>query len=132
MQNSFLVQVFEGILPEEEPRLRKFLQSPLHNRRQDVLDLFEWMSIQRRAKGAAFQKEDAFAAVYPGQTYDADIFNLTMRYLLDRIEHFLAYEEWQSDPFQYRLHLLRALHRRGAGAHFERQAQRLEQLQEAR
>lgn len=132
MQHSFLHQVFQSIAPEEFGRLRKFLQSPVHNRREDVLRLFDWMTLQLEQTSSDWNKETAFATVFPNEPYDADRFNLTMRYLLDLIEHFLAYEEWRSDEEKYRLSLLRALRRREIGAHFERNAQRLVQQQRAR
>lgn len=132
MQNAFLIQVIEGISPEEEPRLRKFLQSPLHNLREDVLLLFDWIAEQRKSASPVFDKAAAFAAVYPGKKYDADVFNLVMRYLLDRIEHFLAYEEWNNDPVQFRLSLIRALRKREISEHFERQVRRLGNQQQER
>lgn len=132
MQQSFLYQVFQGVAPEEFNRLRKFLQSPVHNRRSDVVCLFDWLVTQRQQVLPVWDKESAFRTVFPGEMYNADQFNLTMRYLLDLIEHFLAYEEWRSDERQYRLNLMRALRRRELGAHFERNAHRLVQLQRAR
>ncbi|MBK8427469.1 MAG: hypothetical protein IPL27_16510 [Lewinellaceae bacterium] len=132
MQHSFLFQVFQGVAPEEFARLRKFLQSPAHNRRSDVVRLFDWLVVQRQQISPVWDKKSAFFAVYPTEPYDADQFNLSMRYLLDLIEHFLAYEEWRSDERQYRLSLMRALRRRELGAHFERNAQRLVQQQRAR
>lgn len=132
MQHSFLYQVFQGVAPEEFSRLRKFLQSPVHNRRSDVVRLFDWLVAQRQQVSPVWDKQSAFRAVFPGEIYDADQFNLTMRYLLDLIEHFLAYEEWRSDEQQYRLSLMRALRRRELGAHFERNAHRLVQQQRAR
>ena len=132
MLQSFLYQVFQGLAEEELSRCRKFLCSPAHNRRPDVLRLFDWLVLQRHREHPDWSKTAAGARIFENESYDADQFNLTMRYLLELIEQFIAYEEWRADAGQYRLYLLRALRRRKLDAHFERQARRLEQQQQAR
>lgn len=118
MQNSFLYQVFRAVDRSEYQVLRKFLESPYHNRRQDVQRLFDYLIHHSESPA----KEEAWSAVYPGRPYDADAMNLVMTYLLGLIEDFLALEEWGADPLQRDLHLIRALRKREISAHFGRQA----------
>jgi hypothetical protein len=131
MQNSFLIQVFRVIQPTEYFAVRQWLQSPFHNRRTDVLTLFDWLT-ERNIADEALDMKAAFESVYPGEPYDAAQFHLVSRYLLELLEQYLAYQTWVSEPQRVRLHLLKALRQRKANEHFERHARRIETAQAQR
>lgn len=122
MQNSFLFQVFSALDRSEYQRLRKFLASPYHNRREDVQRCFDYLCQYPDYP----EKENIWAVMHPDRPYDADAMNLIMTYLLGLIEDYLALEEWTAEPLQRRLCLVRALRKREIGAHFERQVRLLE------
>ncbi|MCC6459271.1 MAG: hypothetical protein IT260_02295 [Saprospiraceae bacterium] len=122
MQNTYLFQVFQALGKSDRSRLRKFLQSPFHNRRADVLELFDYLL----HAGSEPEPRQAWAAVYPEQVFQASQFHLLSTYLLGLIEDYLAYEEWAAEGLQRRLYLVRALRKREIGPHFERQARLLE------
>lgn len=122
MDNSFFLQILNKIPEQEYFKLYQFLKSDFHNRRPDVIALFEFWRLWREY---TFDKQAAFRHVYPDRPYDADQMNLCQRYLLDVVEEYLAFTEWRSDGYQYRLSLLRALRKRDMHAHFERQTRRL-------
>jgi hypothetical protein len=131
MQHTFLIQVFQVIQPDEYFRVRQWLESPFHNRRTDVLRLFNWL-VQQQNKQGDFAATAAYEAVYEGEVYHAAQFHLVSRYLLDLLEQYLAYQNWAEEPLQQRLHLLKALRSRKAADHFERHARRIESAQAER
>lgn len=54
MSNTFLYQILRALDPSEYGAVRRFLQSPFFNRRDDVLALFDL----RRKRGAARPRSD--------------------------------------------------------------------------
>lgn len=126
MQNTFLIPVFETLQPQELTALRKWLNSPFFNRREDVMQLFESL-VQAKKKGnlSNLNKPELWRNIFQDIPYDADTLNHLFSFLLSQIEHFLAYQEWTTEEHSTDLMLCRALRKRECTDHFERQAQRL-------
>lgn len=125
MDNSFFIQILNKIPEQEYYKLQQFLKSDFHNHRPDIVSLFGFWRHWRESGATDFDKQAAFRCVYPDRPYDADQMNLCQRYLLEVVEEYLAFSEWRSDRYQYRLSLLRALRKRDMHPHFERQTRRL-------
>ncbi len=134
MKHSFLFQVFHGVMhSKNSAACANFCNRRCITAVPMYVFLFDWMLEQRQRQCLRLGIRNRRLPVsFRKLPYDADQFNLTMRYLLELIEQFLAFEEWRSDEQQYRLSLMRALRRRELGAHFERNAQRIVQQQRTR
>ncbi|HNL37512.1 MAG TPA: hypothetical protein PKH43_00215, partial [Saprospiraceae bacterium] len=126
MKSTLVVQLFEALDEKERVRLGKFLRSPYFNRRNDVLDLYEWLKSAPVPFPEHIAREEAWGRIYPGQPFDRVRFNYLMNFLAERIEQFLAMEEMQADRFQQRLLRCRAFRQRGLIAHFDTNARDLE------
>ena len=122
MDNRFLFQILRTLDPSEHGAVRRFLQSPFYNRRDDVLVLFDLLVKTPEPPG----REAIFEHLYPGRPYHNLTLNYTFSYLTERLEQYFALVEMQRDGLMERLYRLRAFRRRGLSQLFERDAQQIE------
>ncbi len=122
MNNTFLYQILRALDPSEYGAVRRFLQSPFFNRRDDVLALFDLLIKNPEPPG----REAIFEQMYPGRPYHNLTLNYTFSYLTERLEQYLAIVEMQRDGLMERLYRARAFRRRGLSQLFERDAQQIE------
>ncbi len=98
MEKSNLVSVCRVLEKKEVKELRKWVNSPAHNLRQDVADLFEYLvSGQHLHSEKHLEKERVFQAIYHGKTYSDAEMRQVMHFLLRVIENFLVYNELLRD-----------------------------------
>ncbi|HNE29701.1 MAG TPA: hypothetical protein PLW66_11065, partial [Saprospiraceae bacterium] len=121
MDNRFLFQILRTLDPSEHGAVRRFLQSPFYNRRDDVLVLFDLLVKTPEPPG----REAIFEHLYPGRPYHNLTLNYTFSYLTERLEQYFALVEMQRDGLMERLYRLRAFRRRGLSQLFERDAQQI-------
>lgn len=126
MKTSFLIQLLRALSPEDQPRLRKFLQSPYFNHRSDVLILYEFLLDYRKNDYAGADKTALFARVYPGDLYDNRKMNHLVSDLTTLVERFFTFEEIRADEALMALRRCRALRKRGVVQLFERDLNLLE------
>lgn len=87
--NGKLWQALCALTGTELKQLGWFLDSPYHNRRADVRDLFDVLKVARAADLPP-EKRDVWVQVYPDRSWSDPDFRHLCRYLLARIEEFLA------------------------------------------
>ena len=126
MPNDFLLQLFRALQPTDLPRLRKFLQSPYFNRREDVLLLYDYLLECRSNDFSGFDKQLIYARIFPGEAYDNLRLNHIFNYLARLLERYFTLEDIQADEALLQLRQCRALRRRGVTQLFERGLQQLE------
>lgn len=132
MTNTFLFQIFRSLAPNEYNAVRKFLNSPFFNQRQDVVTLFDQLVLAQQNGGLGqLEKQELFRSVYPGEPFHNLNLNHCFTYLTERLEQYLALTEMQNDGLNERLYRLRAFRRRGLDQLFERDARLLENRQNA-
>lgn len=103
MQKSVLVEIVHSLSKKEQRELNKWLQSPAHNQRQDVVRLFGFLSKTLTKGDESWEKERAWKAIFPKQDYDDAYMRQVMYFLLKAIEDYLAFKELSSDSVQYQL-----------------------------
>ncbi len=121
MRESQLLQLLEKLEKKDLREARKWLASPIHNLRADVLTLFDHATTSLSKSPDRLSKEQAFAACYPHETYDEARINHLMSWLLAALRDYLAWREWQSDEPAVRLLRCRALRKLGLDDAFERE-----------
>ena len=114
MYDSQLLQYFSVLNTSDRRELRKFVQSPFHNQREDVTTLFDYIENNLDKGQAKLQKETAFRAVFPNNPFDAKRLNYAMSFLTKTIEAFLVHSEATRQPEQAAFLLQKALILRGA------------------
>lgn len=120
MGKGYLAELLQSLSPAERAALRKYLVSPYHNARADVLALFDCLCAQPADRNTAYR------AVFQGKAFDARQMNYTVSYLCKLVEGFIAQREWETDEAQQGLYLLRGLRKRRLGRLSERAARALE------
>ncbi len=112
MQNSRLIKVISHLSKYDKRALKKFLRSPYFNQRQDVIVLFEEISIVLQRKNPIWNPTEIYKIVYPGKAYQQQQLRLVMSYLLQLIEQYLFIQEVEKDKGQAKLLIARAYQNR--------------------
>lgn len=112
MQKSVLVEIIRSLSRKEIRDLHKWLQSPAHNQRKDVIKLFDFLNKHLSDSDEALEKEKAWKAVFPSQAYDDAYMRQVMYFLLKAIEEYLVFSYYTSDGVRYQLALSRIYRRR--------------------
>jgi hypothetical protein len=105
MQKSVLVEIVRSLSKKEQRELNKWLQSPSHNQRQDVVKLFEFLTKSLINGDESWEKERAWKAIFPKQAYDDAFMRQVMHFLLKAVEDYLVFKKLSNDKVQYQLTL---------------------------
>ncbi len=113
MEKSQLVAVLRSCSKQEMKAISKWLRSPAHNLRTDVVELFDFLSHEDRlSRPDSIQKEAVWAALWPSAgAFDDARIRQTMFFLLQSIENFLVYQELSKDEVR-KIQALAAIYRR--------------------
>lgn len=114
MYQSQLVETLQSLSLKELRLFEKYVHSPIHNSRQDVIDLF--LYLRNRLDGPSpykLDKTSAFSKIYPKEVFDEKKIRYTMSFLYKVLKSFLSYLEFTNDPIEEQILLSRALKKRG-------------------
>ncbi|MCC6459734.1 MAG: hypothetical protein IT260_04665 [Saprospiraceae bacterium] len=124
MQKSVLVEITSSLTRKEIRDLHKWLQSPAHNQRSDVIQLFDYLTKNPSNDEAFLEKERAWNAIAPKEPYDDARMRQVMYFLLKSIEQFLIFNDVTADPVQGQIALTKIYLQRKLDKSY-RQASRL-------
>lgn len=114
MNNSQLVDVARSLRKKETRELKKWLASPAHNHRDDVIQLFDYLlQGNHLADDKYLEKERVFKKIFPKEAYDDAKLRQTMHFLLKSIEEYLVYTELLTDDISTRFALVRVYRHKG-------------------
>ncbi|MBX2877393.1 MAG: hypothetical protein KTR30_35050 [Saprospiraceae bacterium] len=120
MNNSRLLELFLCLSKKEIRDLRKFVNSPFHNQRQDVIELFEYLTRHAHsAKAEQLDKRLVFAFIYPKQAYEEKKMRYAMSFLYRAIQAFLSLQSYKADPLLSQKAMLQAMRQKGRKRLFE-------------
>lgn len=110
-QNSFqsgnLIQLLKAFSKEEMKEFGKFVSSPFHNNRKEVILFFEEIkTFYHDFNQHNFSKEYIFSLLYPGKIYQDDVIRRLSSNLFKLAEEFAAYKIYKSDRFDFEKNLL--------------------------
>lgn len=112
MQKSVLIEIVSSLNRKEIRNVQKWLQSPAHNLRQDVIRLFDHLIKRIAENETVIERNRAWKAVFPGEPYEDARMRQVMYFLLKAIEEYLVFEDFTSDAVQYQGALARIYHSR--------------------
>ncbi len=118
--NNKLFSLLKTFSVVELTRLKKFLQSPYHNRRNDVILLLDSI-VPHLLDEKKLTKKHLHEKIFPNTPFvDADIRHL-MSYLKKLVELFLIQEEMADDSSYQNIQLLKAYRKRKLNKHYHSQ-----------
>jgi hypothetical protein len=120
MYDSQLLQYFSALTTSDRRDMRKFVRSPYHNQREDVVRLFEYIDTHIEKGQSKLKKEVAFERIFPNTPFDLKQLNYTMSFLTKVLEAFLVQSEATQQIEQAAFSLHHALILRGASTLAER------------
>jgi len=108
MQNSQLILILSSLSKKENRELRKWLVSPIHNQRSDVVQLYEYLTSGNRLEDdKSLEKERIYRKLYPKEAYDDARMRQVIHFLQEAIEKYFIYLTFQDDTTRQRLNLVR-------------------------
>ena len=131
MIKSRLIEILRTCSKKELKTLNKWLRSPAHNQREDVVLLYEYLlKDDHLRKDAYLGKTVAFPHVYPNEDYDDAKFRQTIFFFMKALEDFLIYQEIRESDVQSKMTLSRVYRKRRLNRHFEKNMKQIESLQQ--
>ena len=98
MQKSSLINIFRTFSRKEFKDFRKWLLSPLHNQREDVVHLLDYCSVEKHLQeDSCLEKEKVYKHIFPGQPYDDAKMRQVIYFATDAAEQFLAYQHFSTN-----------------------------------
>lgn len=126
MENSTLLVLIRALPTPEIREVRKFLNSPFFNQREDVIALFDYLcAFENPTREGAWQ-----SITDKGLELDLPKLRLVMSYLHKLLEQYLAIREAMSEEFFWELHLTRAYRKRKMQPAFDRERKQFQQTLE--
>ncbi len=120
MTSSPLLDIFKHLTKQDRRALQDFLNSPFHNKRKEVISLFNYI-YQNGNTPFNLKKESVFKHIFPdAPAYDDKAMRYTMSFLLKCIEEYLIYNELKNNDLENGIRLNKALRLRGADKAYEK------------
>lgn len=122
MQDSRLVEIFQNLNKKELKDLGKFIRSPFHNQRKDVIDLYDYLlkCLPKNHK-KNLSKEYIFPLIFPQKEYDEKKIRYTMSFLYQLVKSFLAYQEFAANKIKEQTELIKVFRKKGLERLFEQE-----------
>ncbi len=131
MVKSHLIEILRTFSKKELRELRKWLQSPAHNQRDDVLRLLDYLSEDNHLYNDAYlDKKSAFRWVHAKETFDDAKMRQTIFFFMKALESFLIYEEIQQDDIYTKTALARVYRKRRLDRSFQKNMRHIHSLQQ--
>lgn len=113
MQNSQLTHILFALSKKESRELRKWLVSPIHNQRSDVVQLYEYLTSGNRLEDdKSLEKERIFRKLYPKEAYDDARMRQVIHFLQESIEDYLTFKKAAEDEILSKLYLAQSYRER--------------------
>jgi hypothetical protein len=131
MKNYKLLTILQQLGAGEMRLLARFIRSPIYNRHEDVIRLFDYLRGQLRKSISSIDEEKVFLHLFPDEdSVDLQKLHYVNSYLLKAVEKFLAWNEWQKDPSEHYLSLLQAYRHYKLEKPLQQSLQKIRQIQE--
>ncbi|MCB0522855.1 MAG: hypothetical protein H6577_07085 [Lewinellaceae bacterium] len=131
MEKSHLVHILRTLDKKEIRELKKWVASPAHNLRQDVVDLLEFLlSGNHLYNEKDLEKEKVFGAVYPDRTFSDSELRQVIHFLLKATEEYLLYNELFKDEVSSKTALAKVYRQRQLPRLFQKTIDSVQKLQE--
>ncbi len=106
MKNSRLFEVIKTFSKKEIRDFRKWLNSPFHNNRNDIIVLFEYLiKNKENALDDYLKKEIIFKTLFPEENFKDAKLRQVMFFLFKVLEEYIEYQMFESDSVSKKIYL---------------------------
>ncbi|MFZ4544663.1 MAG: tetratricopeptide repeat protein [Saprospiraceae bacterium] len=129
MQKSNLINIFRTFSRKEFKDFRKWLLSPVHNQREDVIRLLDYCANENTINtDSLLEKEIIYNYVFPKQKYDDAKMRQVIYFITEAIEQFLVYQQFKEDEVRQQTVLAAIYSKRNLIKPFKKSISDYEQL----
>lgn len=122
MKDSRLLEIFQQLSTKEIRMLEKFVNSPFHNQRPDVISLYQYLrQFMQQPTKIALQKEAAFPFLFPDDPFSEKKIRYTMSFLYQAIKDFLAIQTFKSNPIDTQIAVVQSFRKKGVTRLFKQE-----------
>lgn len=132
MQDSRLVQVFEGLEKRDIREMHKFVRSPFFNQKEAPIRLFDYLVECKFDLFVFPEKRKAFQVAFPKESYNDGKVRKCMSQLLKLVEQYLVCRQVFGEEVRMQLELAGAYHHLNLNKHFSQVLRTLKTNQEKR
>ncbi len=130
MENSHLILTLRTFAKKELRELKKWLDSPVHNQREDVVQLFEYLTTGTRLCDEKYlEKKKIYRKIFPKEPFDDAKLRQTMHFLLKAVEEYLIWQELMADEVKAQIALTSVYRKRNLPKAFQKSVRQVESLQ---
>ena len=130
MQNSQLIAVLKTFSKKEVREFRKWLLSPFHNQRKDVIDLFEYFQRNDHLEKEHLQaKSRIYPKIFGKEAFDDAKIRQTMHFLQKQIDDYLTYKELTNDDTTCKIALLSQYRKKQLDKHSQKLINTISKIQ---
>ncbi len=122
MHSSRLLIIFQQLSIKEIRALDKFVNSPFHNQRKDVVLLFDYLKQWRQNEAnTPIDKPAVFPKVFSDLAYEEKKIRYTMSFLYQLVKDFLAIQSFQSNKIDQQIAVIQSFRQKGVNKLFEQE-----------
>lgn len=130
MQKSLIVEILRTSTKKEFRDMHKWLLSPAHNQRKDVIKLFEYLLEDNHLYNDSFLKKEAvYKWIFPKTPFDDAKMRQTIYFTTKCIEEFLIYQQLRADEVSARNALGRVYRKRKLSKPFQKNLKETQKTQ---
>jgi hypothetical protein len=131
MKKSRLIEILRTCSKRELRELKKWVQSPAHNQREDVVSLYNYLIEDEHLwKDEFIAKSVAYRWVYRNESFDDAKMRQTIFFLMKAVDEYLIYQEINQDEIESKMVLSKVYRKKGLDKHFEKNMRVIKGLQE--
>ena len=100
MIKSKLIELYKTFDSKQLEALRKWANSPIHNRHKDVIKLIDFLIQKPKITARTVQKEKAFKYLYPKRSYDDLRLRHIMTLTVNSMEDFVGFSQQKNEDHE--------------------------------
>jgi len=131
MEKSLLIQILRSCTKKEFREIHKWLNSPIHNQRQDVVFLFNYLLEDNHLyKDNSLKKKTVYRWIFGKEQFDDAKLRQTIYFLNKCIEEFLIYQELRQNEVRAQIALATVYRKKKLRKPFQKNLKITQKLQE--
>ncbi len=121
MQKSQLIQIFRTFSKKEIRDFKKWISSPMHNLREDVVKMYDYLTTSDHLSTENdLDKALVFKYLYPKEKFDDARMRQSMYFFMECLENFLIYQKFLEDETRQKSFLASVYKKRGLNKAFKK------------